>query len=74
MTASEAVVASDHPLPVFPPALVPVLRERFAAHGGSLQEVSDAVLVELLTNDLLRRLGTMKASTIRLELSFSGVR
>ena len=34
---------------VFPPALVPVLRDRLKSKGGDLPDVADEVLVQLLT-------------------------
>jgi hypothetical protein len=72
MNAAEAVATSAHPLPVFPPALVPVLRERFAAHGGSLHEVSDGVLVELLTTIFFAGLGTYEGEHHPIGVVFLG--
>lgn len=53
MTTTRAAAAH-----VFPPALVPVLRERFASSAGSRPEISDGVLTELLTTIFFAGLGT----------------
>lgn len=60
------------PARIFPPALVPVLRDRFAAKGGSLTEVSDDVLVELLTTIFFAGLGTYEGEHHPIGVVFLG--
>ena len=60
------------PAHVFPPALVPVLRERFASNGGSLAEISDGVLIELLTTIFFAGLGTYEGEHHPIGVVFLG--
>jgi Probable sensor domain DACNV len=57
---------------VFPPALVPELRERFASSGGSLAGVSDGVLIELLTTIFFAGLGTYEGEHYSIGVVFLG--
>jgi Probable sensor domain DACNV len=57
---------------VFPPALVPVLRERFASSGGSLAEFSDGVLIELLTTIFFAGLATYEGEHHPIAVVFLG--
>jgi len=57
---------------VFPPALVPVLRERFASSGGSLAEISDGVLIELLTTIFFAGLATYEGEHRPIGVVFLG--
>jgi hypothetical protein len=57
---------------VFPPALVPVLRERFASSGGSLAEFSDGVLIELLTTIFFAGLATYEGEHHPIAVVFMG--
>ena len=72
MPAERVAETSDRRSPVFPPALVPILRERFAARGGSLDEVSDAVLVDLLTTIFFAGLGTYEGEHHPIGVVFLG--
>jgi DNA integrity scanning protein DisA with diadenylate cyclase activity len=60
------------PAHVFPPALVPVLRERFASTGGSLREISDGVLIELLTTIFFAGLSTYEGEHHPIGVVFLG--
>jgi hypothetical protein len=57
---------------VFPPALVPVLRERLASSSGSLAGVSDGVLIELLTTIFFAGLGTSEGEHHSIGVVFLG--
>jgi sensor domain DACNV-containing protein/DisA checkpoint controller-like protein len=72
MPAEHAVEINNHSSLVFPPSLVPVLRERFTATGGSLEEISDAVLVELLTTIFFAGLGTYEGEHHSIGVVFLG--
>ena len=67
MTTAPAATAH-----VFPPALVPVLRERFASSAGSLVEISDGVLIELLTTIFFAGLGTYEGEHHSIGVVFLG--
>ena len=63
---------SEHPAapaeptaPLFPPALVRVLRERFASDADPSTEVADEIIVQLLTTVFFAGLERTKASAIR---------
>ena len=49
MTAGKRVAAAEAAMQVFPPGLIPVLRDRLTLNGGCLEEVPDDLLLQLLT-------------------------
>jgi Probable sensor domain DACNV len=57
---------------VFPPALVPLLRERVMAKAGSLVEVADHVLVQLLTTIFWAGLETYEGERNPIGVAFLG--
>ena len=57
---------------VFPPALVPILQERFARRGASLAEVADDVLIELLTTIFFAGLETYEGERNPVGVAFFG--
>jgi len=57
---------------VFPPALVPLLRERVRAKAGSLVEVADDVLVQLLTTIFWAGLETYEGERNPIGVAFLG--
>src|SRR5215471_13839444 len=57
---------------LFPPALVPVLRERCAAKGGCFVEVDDDALVELLTTVFFAGLETYEGERNPIAVAFLG--
>jgi Probable sensor domain DACNV len=57
---------------VFPPALVPLLRERVMAKAGSLVEVADDVLVQLLTTIFWAGLETYEGERNPIGVAFLG--
>ena len=59
---------------VFPPALVPVLRDRIASKGGCLAEVTDHVLIELLTTIFWAGLETYEGEHNVIGVAFLGSR
>ena len=70
---------SEHPVgpaepttPLFPPALVRVLRERIAADSGSLTEVADPIIVELLTTVFFAGLETYEGERNPIGVAFLG--
>src|SRR5262245_43466145 len=72
MPDAAAGIIAGAPAHVFPPALVPVLRERFASNGGSLAEISDGVLIELLTTIFFAGLGTYEGEHHPIGVVFLG--
>jgi DisA bacterial checkpoint controller nucleotide-binding len=57
---------------VFPPALVPVLRERVSTKPGCLSDVSDEVLVQLLTTIFWAGLETYESERHPIGVAFLG--
>jgi hypothetical protein len=57
---------------VFPPALVPLLRDRVMARAGSLVEVADHVLVQLLTTVFWAGLETYEGERHPIGVAFLG--
>jgi DisA bacterial checkpoint controller nucleotide-binding len=57
---------------VFPPALVPLLRDRVMAKAGSLAEVADDVLVQLLTTIFWAGLETYEGERNPIGVAFLG--
>jgi Probable sensor domain DACNV len=57
---------------VFPPALVPLLRDRVMAKAGSLVEVADPVLVQLLTTIFWAGLETYEGERNPIGVAFLG--
>jgi hypothetical protein len=57
---------------VFPPALVPILRDRAIAKAGSLAEVADDVLVQLLTTVFWAGLETYEGERNPIGVAFLG--
>ena len=49
MTAGKHVAAAEATMHVFPPGLIPVLRDRLTLNGGCLEDVPDEQLLQLLT-------------------------
>ena len=62
----------ERTLPVFPPALVRVLRDRFASTRGCLAEVSDDVIVQLLTTVFFAGLETYEGERNPIGVVFLG--
>jgi hypothetical protein len=72
-------MASQHPAgpaeptaPLFPPALVRVLRERISTGSGYLAEVADAIIVELLTTIFFAGLETYEGERNPIGVAFLG--
>jgi hypothetical protein len=70
---------SEHPAgppepsgPLFPPALVRVLRERFSSDRGSLTDVADAIIVQLLTTVFFAGLETYEGERNPIGVAFLG--
>jgi hypothetical protein len=57
---------------VFPPALVPILRDRMIAKAGSLADVADDVLVQLLTTVFWAGLETYEGERNPIGVAFLG--
>ena len=57
---------------MFPPALVPILRDRAIAKAGSLAEVADDVLVQLLTTVFWAGLETYEGERNPIGVAFLG--
>jgi DNA integrity scanning protein DisA with diadenylate cyclase activity len=72
LTHAQALTVAGATPHVFPPALVPVLRERLASIEGSLAEVSDGVLIELLTTIFFAGLGTYESEHHPIGVVFLG--
>ncbi len=73
MTVGHAVRPSTDPAQyVFPPALVPVLRERMPSKSGCLTAVPDAVLVQLLTTIFWAGLETYEGARNPIGVAFLG--
>jgi sensor domain DACNV-containing protein/DisA checkpoint controller-like protein len=72
MTISHQAGTVDTPMHVFPPALVPVLRERGIGNGGCLAEVDDEVLVQLLTTVFFAGLETYEGERNPIGVAFLG--
>lgn len=70
------IAAHAHPvepaIPVFPPALVAVLRERFASKGGCLAEASDDIIAQLLTTVFFAGLETYEGERNPIGVAFLG--
>ena len=72
MSAAHPALASA-PVPhVFPPALVPVLRERCGSRAGCLANISDEVLGELLTTVFFAGLETYEGEHHVVGVAFLG--
>jgi hypothetical protein len=72
MSAAHPALASG-PVPhVFPPALVPVLRERCGSRAGCLANISDEVLGELLTTVFFAGLETYEGEHHVVGVAFLG--
>jgi hypothetical protein len=72
MTGERDGPAAESGVHVFPPALVPLLRERVAAKGEWLMEVPDAVLVQLLTTIFWAGLETYEGEHNAIGVAFLG--
>jgi hypothetical protein len=73
MNAGHAVpLAAEPPVHVFPPALVPVLRERVRSRPGCLSDVSDEVLIHLLTTIFWAGLETYESERHPIGIAFLG--
>jgi hypothetical protein len=59
-------------VPVFPPALVGVLRDRFASKGGCLAEATDDVIAQLLTTVFFAGLETYEGERNPIGVAFLG--
>ena len=66
------VLVAEPPQHVFPPALVPVLRDHIASKGGCLAHVSDDALVELLTTVFWAGLETYEGRHLPVGVVFLG--
>jgi hypothetical protein len=76
-----ALIIAEHPAipaeptsPVFPPALVRVLRERLSSDGGYLTAVADAIIVQLLTTVFFAGLETYEGERNPIGVAFLGRR
>lgn len=73
MSVEHAVpLVSEPPVHVFPPALVPVLRKRMGSKPGCLANVTDEVLVHLLTTIFWAGLETYESERHPIGVAFLG--
>ena len=72
MTSIHPAAPAEPTVPVFPPALVRVLRERFAVERGGLSEVDDEVIVQLLTTVFFAGLETYEGERNPIGVAFLG--
>jgi hypothetical protein len=72
MTSAHPAVAAEAAVPVFPPALVHVLRERFASQRGCLADVNDEAIVQLLTTVFFAGLETYEGERNPIGVAFLG--
>jgi DisA bacterial checkpoint controller nucleotide-binding len=70
--ASHRATPTEPTVPVFPPALVRVLRDRFATEHGCLAEVTDEVIVQLLTTVFFAGLETYEGERNPIGVAFLG--
>jgi len=72
MISEHPVPPAEHTAPLFPPALVRVLRERFSSDRGSLTDVDDAIIVQLLTTVFFAGLETYEGERNPIGVAFLG--
>ena len=72
MTAGHRAHPVEPAVPVFPPALVGVLRDRFASKGGCLAEATDDVIAQLLTTVFFAGLETYEGERNPIGVAFLG--
>ena len=71
-TIGRRVTAAEATLTVFPPGLVPVLRDRLTLNGRSLEEVPDERLLQLLTTIFWAGLETYEGERKPIRVAFLG--
>jgi hypothetical protein len=72
VSAEERADSALTAAPVFPPALVQLLRERLSSNGGLLADVADDVIIQLLTTVFFAGLETYEGQTNPLGVAFLG--
>jgi len=72
MISAHRAPPAEPSVPVFPPALARVLRNRFASKRGYLAEVSDEVIVQLLTTVFFAGLETYEGERNPIGVVFLG--
>ena len=72
MTAGHRVLSAETGVHVFPPAILPVLRDCVASKGGCLAEVADDVVVRLLTTIFWAGLETYEGERNAIGVAFLG--
>jgi hypothetical protein len=72
VTAGHRAHPVEPAVPVFPPALVGVLRDRFASKGGCLAEATDDVIAQLLTTVFFAGLETYEGERNPIGVAFLG--
>lgn len=71
-TAHAVPFGSEAPRPLFPPALIPILRERAACSIASLEGLGDDVLVDLLTVVFFAGLEKLEGAYYPVRVAFAG--
>src|SRR5436190_18887548 len=72
MISAHRALPAERSVPVFPPALARVLRDRFASKRGYLSDVSDELIVQLLTTVFFAGLETYEGERNPIGVVFLG--